>query len=541
MEAQKKPVAKPRASRAQESNGDLGPAPVPPTHRSLVTPLTDNEVRRTILQAPKVVKDEPGSSSIVALAEKEEEPEYSDIKEEETVEEKEKSKLPSPKITEMPLSAILPKEDLPPPLPPRNVYPKLETEEIPPLQEKQPLPLIIEPPKYTEKEAKVKYPALIEPVIEAPPATLSSSTSQYFKEGELLTEGQLLQYYQNEQLEFVDDFIEVFTEQELNPHNALNDLLEKYKDVCEKLQMKSDSKEVTVAELTKVNNEVWHVEDKQVTENGRCGDDRAASGTASYKEAKFIAAKIVELKEKLDELTQRELDETLCLEIRARSLALQIQWTVVMINNDFLVELKTGASALPTLIATNLSSIKRRQLRGALSDLFFFLRFPVLPKRFSDSVSAWIVELTSVLYKACTADDLMFILCQILRTPSPISSWAVQLVQTFIGIPTLDVSKAMNNFVALLSIVMQSVKHREKFLCRIIKYYEGDNSWNVVSDDGDMDNATLTQINETDLVAIIGQFDLKALFLVTVRHFTYISRKSFLSTLFYKALIYRRK
>uniref|UniRef100_A0A914PGW9 Uncharacterized protein n=1 Tax=Panagrolaimus davidi TaxID=227884 RepID=A0A914PGW9_9BILA len=391
MEAEKKPVAKPRASRAQESNGDLGPAPVPPTHRSLVTPLTDNEVRRTILQAPKVVKDEPGSSSIVAPAEKEEEPEYSDIKEEEETveEEKEKSpdpliKLPSPKITEMPLSAILPKEDLPPPLPPRNVYPKLETEEIPPLQEKQ-LPMIIEPPKYTEKEAKVKYPALIEPIIEAPPATLTSSASQYFKEGELLTEGQLLQYYQNEQLEFVDDFIEVFTEQELNPHNALNDLLEKYKDVCEKLQMKSDSKEATVAELTKVNNEVWHVEDKQVTENGRCGDDRAASGTASYKEAKFIAAKIVELKEKLDELTQRELDETLCLEIRARSLALQIQWTVVMINNDFLVELKTGASALPTLIATSLSSIKRRQLRGALSDLFFFLRFPVLPKRFSDS------------------------------------------------------------------------------------------------------------------------------------------------------------
>ena len=80
----------------------------------------------------------------------------------------------------------------------------------------------------------------------------------------------------------------------------------------------------------------------------------------------------------------------------------------------------------------------------------------------------------------------MFMVCQILRTPSPTTPWASSLVQTFVSVPTLDVSKAMNNFVALLSIVMQPIKSREKFLCRVAKYYDGDNSWNVVSDDGDM-------------------------------------------------------
>ena len=238
-----------------------------------------------------------------------------------------------------------------------------------------------------------------------------------------------------------------------------------------------------------------------------------------------MAAKIVELKTKLDELSKKELDEALCLEIRARSLALQIQWTVVMINNEFLAELRTGASSLPTLLSTTHTSVKRNQLRGAISDLFHFLRFPVLPKRFMDSLYAWIIELTSVLYKACTTDDQMFILCQILRTPTPVTPWGTQLIQTFISIPSLDATKPINSFVALLSIVVQPPRMREQFLNRLQKYYEGDNSWNVVSDDGDMDNANLMQLSETDLVAILSQFDMKALFLVATRHFSFISRK----------------
>ena len=356
MEAQKRPKAKPRT---RVPDVDLGPAPVPPSHRSIVTPLTEREIRRAMTNAPDLVTEEPGAPN-----ENGTQPEQAVVEEQKDETEKIPEttsptiKLPSPQVTEMPISALLPREESAPPLPPR-MYPDA------PVQEKQPLPVIIEPPKYseieapryTEPEVKVKYPDLVEKAATPAVANLYSekratpaiaTSSQYYSEGELLTEGQLLQYYQNEQLEFVDDFIDVFVEQELNPNNALFELLGRYKEVCEKLQMTSDSKDATVSELTKVNNEVWHVEDKQVTENGRCGDDRAATGSASYKEAKFIAAKIVELKSKLDELSQRELDEALCLEIRARSLALQIQWTVVMINNDFLLELRTGASALPT-------------------------------------------------------------------------------------------------------------------------------------------------------------------------------------------------
>lgn len=58
--------------------------------------------------------------------------------------------------------------------------------------------------------------------------------------------------------------------------------------------------------------------------------------------------KLVELSQKLSELTTMELDEGLCMEIRARSLALQIQWTIVDMNNLFLTEHRTHANAVPT-------------------------------------------------------------------------------------------------------------------------------------------------------------------------------------------------
>jgi hypothetical protein len=50
------------------------------------------------------------------------------------------------------------------------------------------------------------------------------------------------------------------------------------------------------------------------------------------------------------------------LEIRARSLALQIQWIVVDINNIFLREHQTHANAMPTCNALNF--VQKKSLRG---------------------------------------------------------------------------------------------------------------------------------------------------------------------------------
>uniref|UniRef100_A0AC34R301 Uncharacterized protein n=1 Tax=Panagrolaimus sp. JU765 TaxID=591449 RepID=A0AC34R301_9BILA len=354
MEAEKKPVAKPRKKQTQASD-ELGPPPPLPTHR-MFKPFTDQEISSVIAKAPDAINSEIGGTSSFQLSPEkineidkvddesstsisenkednglkvEIDHDYEDIVEPEV---SEKPITPTARVTEKPLTVLLPKEASPPPLPPRQVYPKLtsisspaDLFELETTRFQSVLPAVAEPPTFSEV---VKYPKIRPDVAESSFIRSSSASLHYFQEAELLTEGQLLDYYQNEQLDLVDDFVDTFNEQQLNPHNALFDLLSMYKDVCEKLQLTSDAKQTTVADLTKINNEVWVIEEKVVNETGRCGDDRAASGSASYKEAKFIAAKIVELKEKLSELSRRELDETFCQEIRARSLALQIQWTV---------------------------------------------------------------------------------------------------------------------------------------------------------------------------------------------------------------------
>lgn len=55
----------------------------------------------------------------------------------------------------------------------------------------------------------------------------------------------------------------------------------------------------------------------------------------------------MELQEKLSSLTSLELDKSICLEIRARALALLIQWTLVDINNRFLGDHQVSANSMP--------------------------------------------------------------------------------------------------------------------------------------------------------------------------------------------------
>ena len=93
-------------------------------------------------------------------------------------------------------------------------------------------------------------------------------------ENELLNEAQLLTYYQNEQLDFVDDFIDEFVKREITPRNTLHNLLAKFKETCEQIQRNEDTKKMLAVALGQTNNEVWSVEDRKVSKSGRCGDDK---------------------------------------------------------------------------------------------------------------------------------------------------------------------------------------------------------------------------------------------------------------------------
>uniref|UniRef100_A0A914HKU6 Ectopic P granules protein 5 homolog n=1 Tax=Globodera rostochiensis TaxID=31243 RepID=A0A914HKU6_GLORO len=378
------------------------------------------------------------------------------------------------------------------------------------------------------------YPSLVAKEAAAPSrAELMASATN---EAELLSEQQLLEYYQNEQLEFVDDFVDVFVEQEIEPRNSLYELLSAYKDVCERVQNSRDLKTTTVEQLHTVNNDVWTVTEQRVVHRGKCGCERNASGESSYKVAQMHAEKLVVLKEAMDTLSECELEAGgFCGEVRSRAIALQIQWNIVAIGARFFTEHQLQLNSQAMLLA-NSSSLpskpSRKALRGALSDLFYFLRFPMLPNRFRESVISWINELGSVLLKACTGDDQCFLLCHLLRCPSPIGPWGVALVQTFIDVPSLDQRRAMDNFVALLSLLMRNIEKREQFLVRVAKFYAGEDAWNLISEDGDSDCSNLADLTESDLVGLLSQFPIRPLLNMAFRHFTLLHHGHRLLTLY---------
>jgi len=59
---------------------------------------------------------------------------------------------------------------------------------------------------------------------------------------------------------------------------------------------------------------------------------------------------------------------------------------------------------------------------------------------------------------------------------------------------------------------------------QIVKYYDGENAWNLISEDGDTDNANLAEINENDLIELLAQFPIRPLLNIAFRHFTLVHR-----------------
>jgi hypothetical protein len=74
--------------------------------------------------------------------------------------------------------------------------------------------------------------------------------------------------------------------------------------------------------------------------------------------------------------------------------------------------------------------------------------------------------------------------------------------------------------------VLSPVHKRDDFLIEVLKYYEGDgeNGWDMIGED--LEEANFTQLKDTDLVALLGQFNIKALYLSAFQKFSACHRKS---------------
>uniref|UniRef100_A0A9J2P241 Ectopic P granules protein 5 n=1 Tax=Ascaris lumbricoides TaxID=6252 RepID=A0A9J2P241_ASCLU len=449
-----------------------------------------------------------------------------------------------PSIKELPLSAILPQSgaevESVDALPASSVYPSLVNGEHEGASKTTAPKSAIHPPVYEDAIREVALsshrqapplPAKIRVstksvVPETPPMYPALAKPYEFTEQGLLTENQLLAFYHNEIYENIDDFVDSFIQREESPENCLFEYLKRYKEICEKIALN----EVDIAECEQLvkncSANVWTVENRVLNQEGKCGDQRHATGSVSYLVATLNTSRLTELSQLLKRDVSGRLDSSLSLEIQARSLALQIQWIVVDLNNAFMIEHRLTANSAPCFIVNVDESNSSTRLRGALSDAFHFLRFPALPSRFIDSVTGWITELSAVLLKACTSGDQQYLLCQVLRLPSPVARWAAPLLQPYIDMNPLNDRFVIDHFLSMLSILLSPIRGRENFLRRIVSYENDDNSWAILSEDADEGEISLASVNEMDLIAFLDQFGTEALFAKAIQHFASVNRSN---------------
>uniref|UniRef100_A0A1I7W3S4 DUF2451 domain-containing protein n=1 Tax=Loa loa TaxID=7209 RepID=A0A1I7W3S4_LOALO len=360
----------------------------------------------------------------------------------------------------------------------------------------------------------------------------------------LLTENQLLSFYQNELYEgveeLVDEFLEcredseiilpvdtfcltlqlrLLPEHEEFPQHNLHEYLKRYKKVCEDI----DAKETDVMECEQRVKECakasWTAENRIIKQEGRCGEQKYATGSATYLVATFHPEKAAELSRLLKHDVSSRLDSSLSLQIQMRSLALQIQWRIVEYNSAFMMEYRCNIDSPPCFLPGSADTVSRRNLRNALSDLFHYLRYPDLPTRFVTAVSGWITELVAVLLKACTSSDQQYLLCQVLRLVSPVSQWAAPLLQSYIEIDSTNDRLIIDNYVVMMSLLLSSIRGRENFLGRIMNFENENNTWVVINDDEAEKDGSVVTISETDLIAFLNQFSAEAVFAKAIRCF----------------------
>ncbi|MFH4981997.1 hypothetical protein AB6A40_008706 [Gnathostoma spinigerum] len=304
-------------------------------------------------------------------------------------------------------------------------------------------------------------------------------------ETQLLSEAQLEAIYHNQLYENTEAFVDIFIESAEFPQDGcISELLRLYKEACceyDRSSTESVSRENVIKDCIAG---VWTAETRTVTQEGKCGDQKFATGSAKYIVASLHKDRLTELGKLFKEDTRGRMDTELSWRIRTRSLAHQLQWQIIRINNAFMFDHRVSANSQPCFIEDGGQLTSRLVLHNALSNLFFHLRFPYLPSQFRESISSWITELCATLMKACTSQDQQFILCHLLRLTSPLD-WAPKLLQSFLNVPVANSRIIIDHSLAMLHILLSPVKSRDNFLRRIKEYEKEESSWAIINEDYD--------------------------------------------------------
>ncbi|KAK6035028.1 hypothetical protein COOONC_27467 [Cooperia oncophora] len=379
------------------------------------------------------------------------------------------------------------------------------------------------PPLYEElsKGFMEKNPAIAGPQIaDAPPLYPSLTKVHYEKDSHgLLTEQNLLAFYHNPLYMMSEEFTDKFVQNNLISSGPLFPLLKRLKKLCEQMSISEVSEKENTESLSKCLRDCWVMQQQTVDAKGKCGENKEASGTGRFHKSVLVMEKVDELKRLLAANRTHLLDERICQESQFRATALQVQWVVISINQQFMEENGLSLQSPPTLLENAAISNGRVLLLNALSDIFFHLRFPSLAKRFTDALTGWAKELICVLYMLCRCEDAQFVLNHLLRLPSPIIEWAAPFVQTFIQAPSPPKVK-VDYCVTMLSHLMNPISARETFLRQIGLSESEDSTWAILSGDEEEGEFSLVTINEADLTGLLDQLPISELYSLAYLYFS---------------------
>ncbi|EGT35969.1 CBN-EPG-5 protein [Caenorhabditis brenneri] len=376
---------------------------------------------------------------------------------------------------------------------------------------------------------KTRFSAPVERVREgeAPPMYPSIDTFERNEHG-LMTEDNLVTFYHNPLYEQADVFVDQFikTEEVPTQSGTLFPLLTRLKSVCDSMTISEVKGKENTEELQKCLRECWVQQAMSVEAKGKCGDNNDGTGRASYFSYELQQAVLDQMKRLLATNRTNLMDHTLCEETSFRSLALQIQWQIIIINNNFMAENGLTTNCPPSLVATGAMTPGRTALRTALSDIFYHLRYPRLSKRFIDTLVGWIKELTCILNMRQSCDDGIFILCHLLRLPSPIDQWAAPFIQTFIQSQSPPRIK-LDYCIALLTHLLNPIKARESFLRHVAQSEKEESAWEILADDddGEANEFSFVTISESDLTAFLDQIPISEVYSIAYLAFTSYSDK----------------
>ncbi|CAB3405673.1 unnamed protein product [Caenorhabditis bovis] len=416
-----------------------------------------------------------------------------------------------------------------PPIPNRSLI----AQQYPTVPELSELPSYCEPlqpqmlPKCQESSEKFK-------VAVAPPMYPSISCYEKDEYG-LMTEGHLINFYHNRLYELADDYVDRFIANEEVPVSSgvLFPLLKRFKETCDHMEITEISEKENTTQLQACLQAVWKSQQFSQKAVGKCGENRDGTGTAMFTSFTIEEHKIQELKRLLSENRCSSLDHKLCDEASFRSLALQIAWIIININSCFMMENGLNAQCPPLLIPQSIESPNRLNVRRALSDLFYHLRYPRLGERYKQTIVNWITELICVINMHQTCEDGIFVLSHILRLPSPIHDWAPQFVQTFIQSNSSPKLK-LDYCLALMTHLLNPIKAREIFLRHVAQSEKEESTWEILEegDDDDPREFSFVNINELDLISLLDQLPISEIYsAANLAFFSYNDKTSEMTSL----------